>query len=99
MRPGARLLLAATGYTHNGGAVFHKKEGVKWGGVTEELGEGKTVTEGVPLTVALPAAFAKCWALNEAGARKAEVPVEARGGKAAVRVGPAYRTVWYEIVL
>ena len=99
IRPGSRLLLAATGYTHNGGAAFHKKDGVKWGGITEELGEGKTVTEGVPLTVTLPCAAAKCWALDEAGARKSEVPVEVRGGRAVVVVGPEFRTVWYEIYI
>ena len=97
MGPGARLLLATTGYTHNGGAVFHKKSGVMWGGVTEELGTGKIVTEGVPLTLTLPCSAAKCWALDEAGVRKAEVPVESRGGKVVVTVGPEFKTVWYEI--
>ena len=95
--PGARILLAATGYTQNGGAVFRHRKGIEWGGVTEDFGSGKMVTEGVPLTVTLPCGAARCWALDERGARAAEVPVDVRGGKAVVAVGAKYGTVWYEI--
>ena len=97
--PGARVLLAVTGYTHNGGVVYNHIDGTTWGGVTEEFGFGKTVTEGVPLTVTLPSPGAKCWALDEGGARSCEVPVVVRGGKSAVSVGPDFRTVWYEIAM
>ena len=97
--PGARVLLAVTGYTHNGGVVYNHIDGTTWGGVTEEFGFGKTVTEGVPLTVTLPSPVAKCWALDEGGARSCEVPVVVRGGKSAVSVGPDFRTVWYEIAM
>ena len=95
--PGARLLLSVTGYTHNGGATFAKRDGVTWGGDGFDLGCGKVVTEGVPLKVTLPAGAATCWALDEAGARKARVPVSRRDGNVEMDVGPAFRTVWYEI--
>ena len=93
--PGARLLLAATGFTHNGGAVFRHERGDSWGGKTEDLGDGKVITEGIPLRVALPGAVKGCWALDENGARREPVPVRGR----VIDVGPACRTVWYEIVM
>lgn len=99
IRAGSRLLLAATGYTHNGGAVFHRQGDFKWGGVAAELGTGKVVTEGVPLAVTLPVGAAKCWALDETGTRTGAVPVAVRDGLATVAVGPEYKTVWYEIQL
>ena len=98
-RPGSRLLLAATGYTHNSGAVFHNLGDVKWGGSTEEFGTGPVVTEGIPLKVTLPSASARCWAIDGAGARREEVSVESVEGRSAMSVGPRYRTVWYEIEL
>lgn len=98
-RPGARLLLAATGYTHNSGAVFRHQGGVNWGGSTAEFGKGAVVTEGIPLKVTLPSASARCWALDGAGARREEVPVTPAEGRSAISVGPRYRTVWYEIEL
>jgi len=53
----------------------------------------------VPLKVTLPVGAAKCWALDETGARKGEVPVVAHDGKAEISVGPEYKTVWYEVSL
>ena len=95
---GSRLLLAATGYTHNGGAKFRRLDAVRWTGLVSEFGEGKPLTEGVPLVLTLPAGAAKCWALDEAGRRMREVPVVAAGnGGAAISVDSSFRTVWYEI--
>ena len=97
----ARILLAATGLCHNGGAKFTKDDdhihcrGKDWG-------NGKTVNEGIPATLALPskASATKCWALDERGERKAEVPVSAASdGSAIVNIGPEYQTVWYEIAV
>ena len=99
MRTGSRLLLAVTGYTHNGGAVFRHLGGDRWGSTAGEFGSGKVVTEGVPLKVTLPVSAAKCWALDESGARKGEVPVSVCDGRAEISVGPDYRTVWYEVSL
>ena len=95
----ARILLAATGLSHNGGAKFtYEGECVHCRG--EAWGNGKTVNEGIPAKISLPskAAATKCWALDERGERKAEVPVEADAdGLAAIRIDPKYKTVWYEI--
>ena len=96
----ARILLTATGLCHNGGAKFthHKNNMISCRG--EDWGSGKTVNEGIPAKVTMPskATATKCWALDERGERKAEVPVEADAdGLALIRIDPKYKTVWYEI--
>ena len=96
---GSRLLLSATGYTCNGGAKFRRLDAIKWTGLVSEFGTEKPLAEGVPLTLTLPVGSAKCWALDETGARKAPVPVAVRDGKATVSVDSRYRTVWYELEL
>lgn len=97
----ARILLAATGLCHNGGAKFtHEGDNVHCRGA--DWGNGKTVNEGIPATITLPskAVATKCWALDERGERKASVPVTAdANGQAVVKIGPEYKTVWYEITL
>ncbi|MBO7683599.1 MAG: hypothetical protein J6T51_02610 [Kiritimatiellae bacterium] len=97
----ARILLTATGLCHNGGAKFtHEGDSVHCRG--KDWGTGKTVNEGIAAAVTLPsmASATKCWALDERGERKAEVPVTAdAGGRAAIAIGPGYRTVWYEIAV
>ncbi len=97
----ARILLAATGLCHNGGAKFtHEGDNIHCRGA--DWGNGKTVNEGIPATITLPskAAATKCWALDERGERKAPVPVTAdANGQAVVKIGPEYKTVWYEITL
>ena len=60
------------------------------------------MNEGIPATITLPAPAAKttCRALDERGEPKAEVPVTAdAAGQAVIAIGPAYRTVWYEIIV
>ena len=99
-------LLVATGYTHNKDAKF-TRELDKDGNPTTTIssrwydwGTGPMMTEGIPATVTLPSAAdaTSCWALDESGARKAEVPVKAGAdGKAVVEIGNKYQTVWYEI--
>lgn len=99
-------LLVATGYTHNKDAKF-KRELDKDGNPTTTIssrwydwGTGPMMTEGIPATVTLPSAAeaTTCWALDESGARKVEVPVtKGADGKAVVEIGQKYQTVWYEI--
>ena len=63
---------------------------------------GAPLSSYVPTTATLPAPAAKttCRALDEHGEPKAEVPVTADAdGHAVVAIGPAYRTVWYEIAV
>lgn len=97
----ARILLAVTGQAHNTGARFTEwpqADGtVKVSTRGADWGTGPFLVEGVSASVTLPAAAAACWALDERGMRKATVPVESGGGRSVVRVGPAHRTVWYEI--
>ena len=97
----ARVLLAATGLSHNGGAKFIY-EGDSLHCRDDDWGHGKTVNEGIPATITLPskAAGTKCWALDERGERAKAVLVSADGdGRAAVKIGPEYKTVWYEIAV
>ena len=103
---GSSSLLVATGYTHNKDAKF-TRELDKDGNPTTTIssrwydwGTGPMMTEGIPATVTLPSAAeaTTCWALDESGARKVEVPVKkGADGKAAIEIGDKYQTVWYEI--
>jgi hypothetical protein len=49
--------------------------------------------------VTLPSAAVKtrCYALDERGARKGDVPVESVAGGCRITIGPQYKTVWYEL--
>jgi len=62
-------------------------------------GEGTVLAEGVPAVVTLPSVAEKtrCYALDERGARKGDVPVERVAGGCRVAIGPQYKTVWYEL--
>ncbi|MBQ6007174.1 MAG: hypothetical protein IJL17_01445, partial [Kiritimatiellae bacterium] len=98
----ARILLAATGLSHNGGAKFTDHGNGAISCRDGDWGHGATVNEGIPATITLPAPAAKttCRALDERGEPKAEVPVTAdAAGHAVIAIGPAYRTVWYEIIV
>jgi len=98
----ARILLAATGLCHNGGAKFTDHGDGTISCRDEDWGHGPTVNEGIPATITLPAPAARttCRALDERGEPKADVPVTADAdGHAVVAIGPSYRTVWYEIAV
>ena len=96
----ATILLTATGVAENEGTQLEALPGnsaalrdrTNWG-------EGTVWVEGVPAVVTLPSVAAKtrCYALDERGARKADVPVENVAGGCRVAIGPQYKTVWYEI--
>ena len=98
----ARILLAATGLCHNGGAKFthHPKNRISCRG--DDWGNGKTLNEGIAAAITMPskASATKCWALDERGERQSAVPVDADAeGRATVEIGPKYATVWYEITV
>ncbi len=96
----ARILLAATGLSHNGGAKFTDHGDNTISCCDGDWGNGPTVNEGIPATITLPAPAARtvCRALDERGEPKAEVPVASDStGRAVVAIGPTWRTVWYEI--
>ena len=98
----ARMLLAATGQAGNRGAKFTEHtRGDGTVGISsrgDDWGTGPYEVEGVPAELSLPAARARCWALDGRGERMAEVPVVSDGAASRVVIGPEYRTVWYEIV-
>ena len=94
---GARILLAATGLTHNGGARFKNAYGTRWASRDDDFGHDRTVAEGISAAVTLPCAGAVCRALDENGMPCGDVPVKSAGGRSVVEIGPKYRTVWYEV--
>jgi len=95
----ASILLAATGDSGNSGRLAKPLEGQRL--TLTDRGGAPVLAEGIPAEVTLPAAPARvrCYALDPHGDRKAEVPVAQAEGGAKVAIGPAYKTVWYEIVV
>lgn len=98
----ATILLAATGMTENEGTVL-EATGEDAVALADRLdwGEGTVLTEGVPATVTLacdPARTA-CFALDERGERKGQVPIVPVPGGSQIEIGPQYRTVWYELAI
>ncbi len=94
----ANLLLAATGDSGNTGRVIKPMGGKKI--TLTDRGTAPVLAEGIPALVTFPANHSKvkCFALDSAGQRKKEVPVQrAENGGSKIAIGPAYETVWYEI--
>lgn len=90
-----RLLLTAVGNVENTGMGWnadHTSVGTRWG-------SAPTICEGIAarITLATEARGASVHALDAAGARMAEVPATASGGKLTFDVGPRFRTLWYEV--
>jgi len=91
-----RLLLTAVGNVENTGMGWnadHTSIGTRWG-------SAPTVCEGIAAHVSLStlAKTATVHALDGAGARTVEVPAAIAGGKLSFDIGPAFKTLWYEIV-
>ncbi len=89
--------VTATGYAEN--------TGMKWkddqrSSVGRAWGEAPSRVEGVEATLSLRSAgrAIRAWALDERGQRREPLKVEAAGSEAArIRLGPAARTLWYEL--
>lgn len=109
---GARILVAATGIAKNSEQVFEivppdtrswpVSNGVWTASYGKKWGHAPQLVEGVPakLTLAAQANRVSCWALDPRGRRQTKVPVSVhRCGGATVRLDPAYKTVWYELVV
>ncbi|MDY0164991.1 MAG: cellulase family glycosylhydrolase [Thermoguttaceae bacterium] len=95
----ASILLAATGLAENEGSVIEQVSGneIRF---QDSWGDGTVCVEGIPLVVTLPTQpeRVRCFALDQRGDRKGEVPVErAVQGGSKIAIGPEYATVWYEI--
>ena len=95
----ARVLLAATGWAHNTGAKFRDEEENFISCRADDWGRGPYLCEGVPLTLTFPVSASRLrgWALDERGNRREALEVRPADGKAVLSVGPANRTLWYEL--
>jgi hypothetical protein len=103
-----RLVVVALGYSQNSGTRWaeypdHLLPGLppEGGQVTvgRAWGQPPVLAEGVPATVIVPlrGGTPTAWALDGAGQRVSRVPVRIDGSRALLEVGPAYRTLWYEV--
>jgi len=100
-------LLTATGTMHNtGGEPKPREKASPWEPddmltLENKWGDAPVLCEGVPLELTLPANTpntSSAWLvypLDEAGNRRAETPL--RFENAPIRLGPEYKTLWYEI--
>lgn len=90
------LLLTAVGRVENKGMGWNANRT----SVGRAWGQGPTRAEGIPAAIALDsrAKSATVYALDGAGRRQGQVTAEVADGKVTFRIGPAYRTLWYEVV-
>lgn len=97
-------LLAATGMMHNTQAVLKKvppdriSAAKGYGGA---MGQAPILCEGIPaqLTLKMPAAKVKAFALDQNGDRAKQIAVRGTETEATVEIDPQYQTLWYEIVI
>jgi hypothetical protein len=91
-----RVLVTATGMAENTGMKWTDAEktsvGTNWG-------KAPSLVEGVAATITLPAPAGRvrAWALDERGARGKAIIPKGVDGRAALAVGPEFKTVWYEV--
>lgn len=99
-----RYLLAASGLMHNTGTVLKRvppdrvSTAKGYGGIP---GEAPILCEGIPATLRLraPARRIRLFALDQAGDRAAAIPVAGTATETRLEIGPAHRTLWYEIAV
>ncbi|MBQ0006058.1 MAG: hypothetical protein KBS57_01465 [Alistipes sp.] len=102
---GANAVLVATGFTKQTGQIFASVQDADGNATTHihshrvNYGRAPMLNEGIPAKITLPSSAknTRCWALDESGVRKCEVPVTSEGGKAVIEIGAKYKTIWYEI--
>jgi len=87
------MLLVAVGSAEN--------EGMEWNAertsVSNRWGRGPTQVNGIPAEMTLRAPVTAVHALDGRGVRSGTVPVTREGGAARWEIGPASKTLWYEI--
>ncbi|MCS7304397.1 MAG: carbohydrate binding domain-containing protein [Thermoguttaceae bacterium] len=94
-----RILLAATGWVQNTGAVL-KQLGNQQVTLGNQWGQEPVLCEGIPAEVVIFISpdRVKFYALDEAGRRALPIQVEkSPTGHTLLRLGPSYKTLWYEI--
>jgi hypothetical protein len=89
----SRILLTAVGSAEN--------EGMKWNetrtSIANNWGKGPTLVNGISANVMLPFRIKSVQALDSRGQPQAEVPVRFEGNTSRFTIGPAHRTLWYEL--
>ncbi len=91
-----KILVTATGLAENTGMKWkddaHSSVGRNWG-------HRPALVEGIPATIQLPVAASRvrAWSLDEHGQRRAALTVRDAQGRAALEIGPAQATLWYEV--
>ncbi len=93
--PGARILVTATGYVENQGAVWNTDKA----SVGNQWGEGPVMCEGIPFELVLKTKRATAWPLDSHGRRLASINGEAGAEGFRFAFGPRHKTLWYEIVV
>jgi hypothetical protein len=90
------VLICAAGSVENTGMRW--KSAAK-DSVGRDWGRAPVLAEGITarITLPLPPARMKAWALDERGQRGAPVPLQAEGSGSALNLGPEHRTLWYEV--
>ena len=92
----ASILLAATGLSENKGTTMTPL-GRDLVTIRDQWGEG-VQCEGIPATITIHGGRSvRCYALDGAGVRQQVVPVEVETQAVTVRIGPQFKTVWYEL--
>lgn len=91
-----RVLVTATGYVENTGMGWKNPDKTTVG---RDWGRRPSLVEGIPATITLPAAATtvRAWSLDERGSRREEIKVRSSGSNAVIEIGPASRTLWYEV--
>lgn len=93
--PGASLLVTATGYAENTAMGWNADKT----SVSNNWGQEPVLCEGIPFELVLQPKAIRAWALDVWGRRAKEVPVIATPSGSLLRLGPQYRTLWYEIAI
>ena len=98
-----RYLLAASGLIHNTDAVFVSLAGNRISTVHGgNEGTAPFLCEGIPLAItikSIPPDRVKCFALDAEGNRGQEILPEQDARGSILKLGPEYRTLWYELII
>ncbi len=105
-----RLIIVALGYSQNSAMGWKIYPDHSVAGpppedtavtVGRKWGEPPVRVEGVPAQITLPATRARvqAWALDARGQRMAALQIRVEDGRPVVDIGPAFRTLWYEVAI
>ena len=98
-KEGPRILLVATGEMKNTEMVLTRIEENRYTIKPGEWGKAPILCEGIDMTVEIPVEgkSVTCWALDESGAPRKQIPVVERDGQLVLHLKSEYKTLWYEL--